>query len=229
MNTIKAFIFDRPGCGQVETVELREPAPDEVLLKVEACGVCGTDVHIWAGTEPAAGHVILGHEFAGEIVEIGDQVTGYDIGDRVAVDPNIACGTCPACREGRVNLCSSLKALGVDIDGGFAEYCLVPARQLYRLDEKTTWEEAVMVEPLACALHGIDRAQLRAGQSVLVIGGGPIGLLMLQLARLQGAGRLALSEKSSWRRSLGLKYGADVLYDPANGRLADQIPVADRP
>lgn len=226
---MKAFVFERPGAGQVREVERLQPGPGQVLLKVESCGVCGTDVHIWHGNEPAAHHVILGHEFAGTVAAVGEGVTAYQPVDRVAVDPNIACGVCSSCQEGRVNLCTRLKALGVDLDGGFAEYCLAPATQLYPLPAQVSWDEAAMIEPLACALHGIDRAEVAVGTTVLVIGGGPIGLLMLQLAKLRGADRLILSERLAKRRELGAKYGADLLLDPEKGQLSDQIPEGERP
>jgi L-iditol 2-dehydrogenase len=226
---MKAFVFDKPGFGGCRDVELGEPCPDEVVIEIALCGVCGTDVHIWNGTEPAANGVVIGHEFAGTVVQKGSDVHLVDIGDRVAVDPNIPCGRCGQCRSARPNLCEDLLALGVDINGGFAEYCLAPETQLYKLPDEMTWEAAALVEPMACALHGIDRAGIRAGQTVLIIGGGPIGLIMLQLARVQGAGRLLLSEKNKHRQELGKGFGADRVIDPSAAPLCDQIDKIERP
>jgi len=220
---MRAFVFEEPGAGNVKQVDIKTLHKEDVLLKVERCGVCGTDIHIWAGTEPAARNVILGHEYAGVIVEIGSKVEGYSVGERVAIDPNITCGVCEFCRDGKVNLCSNLRALGVDIDGGFAEYSIVPFSQIYKIPAQISWNEAAMVEPLACALHGVDRAEIMAGMDVAIIGGGPIGLMMIQLVRLKGANKILLSEKSQWRRSIAESLGADIIIDPAKASLREQI------
>lgn len=226
---MKAFIFEQPGKGEVREVPAVTPGPGEVVVRIEVCGVCGTDMHIWQGSEPSARNIALGHEFTGVITEVGTNVRSYSPGDRVTVDPNIYCHACEYCLAGEVNLCANLKALGVDINGGFAQQCLTPVTQLHRLPDSMTWEEAALAEPLACALHGIERAELKPGQPTLIIGAGPMGLLMLQLARLRGAGRLMISEPVEWRRNLALELGADQAFDPANGPLIDQIPESARP
>lgn len=226
---MKAFIFSEPGKGYITEKSVRDPGPNEVLIKVARCGVCGTDLRIWRGLEPSARGITLGHEYAGEVIRCGEQVKNYKIGDRVVVDPNIYCHSCEYCMNGEVNLCENLKALGVDIDGGFAEYCVVPVTQLQKIPDSMTYEEAALVEPVACALNGIDRAEIKPGQSVMIIGAGPIGLLMVQLARLRGAGKVMLSEKEERRRLMGQRLGADEVYDPTVTPLADQIPLKDRP
>ncbi len=210
---MKGFVFFSPGSGEVRELEQKSPARGEALVKVACCGVCGTDFNIWKGTDRSALGIVLGHEFCGTIVEVGEGLEGFLPGDRVAVDPNIPCHRCEFCRKGRVNLCTGLKALGVDIDGGFAEYCLVPQDQLFKLPPAMAWEEAALVEPVACALNGIKRAGIEIGDDVMILGGGPMGLLMVQLARLQGAGRVILCERMPERQKLGAVVGADIVID----------------
>jgi L-iditol 2-dehydrogenase len=202
---------------KIQDVKLRKLISHEVLLKVHACGICGTDVHIYEGAEGSAAvfpPVILGHEFSGEVCEVGDDVKNIKIGERVCIDPNIYCGKCYYCRNGQVHFCHQLTAIGVTIDGAFAEYCIVPENQVYRLPENVSYEEGALSEPIACCLHGIDQSESSPGDTVLIIGGGTIGLIMLQLAKITGAAKLLLSEPVSEKRELALKLGADVVLDP---------------
>lgn len=208
---MKGFMFYEPGKGEVVEVEKKKPGHGEVLVKVRYCGICGTDMNIWRGTDRSARGIVLGHEYCGTIEEIGEGVEGFRAGDRVAVDPNIPCNQCEFCRKGRINLCTHLTALGVDINGGFEEYCIVPQKQLYLLPPSMTWEEAALVEPVACALNGIRRAGIEIGDDVLILGGGPMGLLMVQLVKLSGAGRIILCERMEGRRKLGAELGADLV------------------
>ena len=207
------------GSGQFEVREEPIPAigPEDVLVQVAACGVCGTDVHIYHGDKGSAEvcpPVVLGHEFAGTVVRVGEKVTGVREGDHVTVDPNIYCGKCHYCRIGKKHLCTSLYAIGVNRNGGFAEYCAVPEAQCYPLDPATPLEYGAMTEPLACCVHGIDQAGIRSGDTVCVVGGGAIGLMMVQLARLEGASTVILSEPVAMRREVGLQLGADYAIDP---------------
>lgn len=201
----------------VSEVSVPGYGPTEVLIKVMACGICGTDVHIYEGDQGAADNplpIVLGHEFSGLIEALGSDVRGLSIGDRVAVDPNVLCGSCPACLSGSGHFCEHMIGIGTTVNGGFAEYCVVPASQVYRLADETTFEEGAMSEPLACCLHGIDLCEIEAGEHVLVIGGGMIGLLMLQLAKFAGAGFVALIEPVAEKRVLALELGADLTIDP---------------
>ncbi|HOV23622.1 MAG TPA: zinc-dependent alcohol dehydrogenase family protein [Candidatus Marinimicrobia bacterium] len=191
---------------------LREIRPNEVLVKVDVCGVCGTDIKIIAGQSHATPPVILGHEFCGHIVEKGEEVSGFSIGDFVAVDPNIYCGYCQFCRRGQVNLCENLQALGVDIDGGFAEYCIVQAGQCYRLPKNTDPIQASLLEPLSCVLYGFQKAAIKAGERVLIVGGGMIGIIMLKLVRLSSACQIIVIEPDIERRKFCLKMGADLVF-----------------
>jgi 2-desacetyl-2-hydroxyethyl bacteriochlorophyllide A dehydrogenase len=222
---MKAALYTKPGHLDIIAADLRPLADDEVLVDVEACGICGTDIHIVEGSSRSTPPVVLGHEYAGTIVDMGKAVRGHLIGDRVAIDPNIACGECTYCRRGLVHLCSSLRALGVDIDGGMAEFCIVPSRQLYALGNELSPELCAFVEPLSCAVHGIDRAGIRPGDSVIVIGGGPIGQIMLQLARNSGAAVTVLIEPRKGKRQLGQTLGASHTIDPDNDVKAQVLTV----
>ena len=191
--------------------------PGELVLRNQVCGVCGTDVHIYHG-EPGSADVnppvVLGHEYSGEVVEVGEGVTSFAVGDHVTVDPNIYCGHCAYCQNGKKQLCPSMEAIGVTRDGGFAQYSLIPAAQAFKLEPTVPWEAAAMAEPLACCLHGIDLAGIQVGDKVCVVGGGAIGLLMVQLAKLSGASQIVLSEPNEKRRQVGLQLGANAALDP---------------
>ncbi len=191
--------------------------PGELVLRNQVCGVCGTDVHIYHG-EPGSADVnppvVLGHEYSGEVVEVGEGVTGFAVGDHVTVDPNIYCGHCAYCQNGKKQLCPSMEAIGVTRDGGFAQYSRIPASQAFKLEPTVPWEAAAMAEPLACCLHGIDLAGIQVGDEVCVVGGGAIGLLMVQLAKLSGASQIVLSEPNEKRRQVGLQLGANAAIDP---------------
>ncbi len=226
MTKMKAAIFYAPGDLRIENKSLRKISAEEVVVKVQYCGVCGTDVHIYegaAGSAEVKPPVILGHEFSGEIVEIGKNVRGLKIGDRVSVDPNIACGKCYHCQRGQVHLCENLQAIGVTRDGGFAELVIVPEKQAYRLPDGVSNEAGALVEPLACCLHGIDLTEIKPGDSVLIVGGGTIGLIMLQLARLAGAGKIIVSEPVQQKRTLAEEFGADMTIDPLNSSVPETV------
>ena len=173
-----------------ETFEVREcpipkAKPGTVVVKNYACGVCGTDVHIYHGEKGSAAvnpPVVLGHEYSGVVTEVGEGVKGLKIGDHVTIDPNIYCGECEYCRNGKKQMCRHMEAVGVTMNGGFEEYSIVPAAQALLLNPNVPLEYGAMSEPLACCLHGIDRAEIKVGNIVCVVGGGAIGLLLVQLA-----------------------------------------------
>jgi L-iditol 2-dehydrogenase len=196
------------------------PGPGDLLVRVEACGLCGSDRHMLHGDYPTALPVTLGHEFAGIVEAKGADVTRIALGARVTGDPNISCGVGRQCRIGRVNLCEKLSAIGVQRDGGFAEYVLVPQSQAIELPIDLNPLHGAFCEPLACCLHGLDVARIKPGDSVAVLGGGVIGLLMVQLARLAGATTVILSTRQKPRRELAEKLGATATVDP---RAADPI------
>lgn len=203
---------------EVREQELPRAGAGEVVIRSMACGVCGTDVHIYHG-EPGSADVtppvVLGHEYSGVVTEVGEGVTSLRPGDHVTVDPNIYCGKCDYCRVGKKQLCEHMEAIGVTRNGGFAEYSVVPEGQAFLLSPELPMEFGAMAEPVACCLHGIDRAEICEGNTVCIVGGGAIGLIMVQLARLAGAAKIILSEPNEKRRSVGLSLGADIAIDPA--------------
>ena len=212
---MKVALFEKPHTLNVTTKPLRVLADGEVLVRVEACGICGTDVHIVEGTSRSTPPVVLGHEYTGIVEDIGKGGSGVVKGERVAVDPNISCGTCFYCRRGLVHLCTNLRALGVDIDGGMAEFCIVPVKQVYQLPAGMSPEVSAFVEPVSCAIHGIDKANIRTGDTVVIMGAGTIGLIMVQLARSAGAARIIVVEPVPHKRDIGRQVGADVVLDPS--------------
>ena len=207
------------GLGNIAVREAQKPVPGvaDILIKVDACGICGTDRHLFLGEFPSEPPVTLGHEFAGMIEAVGPEVTGLRPGMRVTGDPNIACGRCPECHRGRVNLCRNLRAIGIHRDGGFAEYVCIPEEQAHRLPDDLDPLHGAFCEPLACCIHGVDMAGIKAGDSVVVLGGGLIGLLAVQLARLAGATRVVLVTRSAEKRRLGEALGATMSVDPSGG------------
>ncbi|WP_210529819.1 alcohol dehydrogenase catalytic domain-containing protein [Rubellimicrobium arenae] len=197
--------------GRMEVGGIPDPQParGEVVVKVAAAGVCGTDRHILKGEFPSKPPVVLGHEFSGTVVAVGEGVTTHKVGDFVACDPNIACGSCPSCLLGRINLCENLVAVGIHRDGGFAEYSSIPAHRAVPLPAGLSLQAAAFSEPLACCVHALDIAAIRPGERAIIIGGGVIGLLCLQLARLAGAETMLIT-RSPDRRRIGETVGASL-------------------
>ena len=193
--------------GDIALVEVERPAPGpgEVLVRVLAAGICGTDRHLYKGEFPCAPPVTLGHEFCGEVVECGEGVT-MPMGLRIACDPNIACGACDQCLRGRVNLCVRNIAIGIHRDGGFAEYATLPAHRALAVGDLDPLH-AAFAEPLACTLHGVDIGAPVPGETVIVLGGGVIGLLAVQLARNAGA-EVVLVTRHPGKRALAERLGA---------------------
>ena len=218
---MKAVVFYGKGDLRVENeFPLPTLRDDEVLVRVKACGVCGTDMHIYAGAQGATDchpPVILGHELAGVVEKVGPGVTRVQAGQHVTVDPNISCGACDACRRGDPHFCDRMSATGVNHHGGFAQYCAVLEKQVFPIAPSVPFEEAAMCEPLACCLHGMDLSGVRCGDTVLIVGGGTIGMLMLQLARLSGAARIAMLETNEARFALARRLGADAVFNPVRG------------
>jgi len=212
---MRAARLTEPGAMRVEEIVRPEPGPRDVVVRVEATGICGSDRHMFRGEYPTALPVTLGHEFCGMVEAVGEMVGRVRVGDRITADPNIACGHCEACRAGRVNLCHELQAIGVTRDGGFAQYVIVPEGQAHVLPAGLDPELGAFSEPLACCLHGLDVARIKPGDSVAVLGGGVIGLLMVQLARLAGAKAIVLVTRQAPRREMALRMGATHGVDPS--------------
>lgn len=219
VDKMKAWIFYKPFDMRLEEVEIPKLDEDEILIKVRACGVCGSDVSYYTGhsktdVEGGAGPLILGHEICGEIVQMGRiarKMTMHQIGDRVVVNPLVACNSCPECAKGHYNLCDNLEQIGVSVNGGFAQYCKVPYANLIRIPDEVSFEEGALTEPLVCANYGIKKLDIGLGDFVVIIGSGGIGLLMVQLAKARGAGKVALIGVVDYQLEMGKKQGADYI------------------
>ena len=226
---MKAAILNAP--NDLAFTETADPVArsGDLVLKIKAATICGTDIRIFRGRKTAGIRYpsIIGHEFAGEVVE-APKSSGFAIGGRVGVCPAIPCGHCPQCLRGNENLCPKLQAIGYEIDGAFAEYIRVPAQALalgnaHNLPDGISFEEAALIEPLACVLNGQNKVGLRQGDSVVILGSGPIGTMHIKLARLRGAGRIIVSEPNAARRLAALQAGADAAIDPTLGDLRSEV------
>lgn len=223
---MKSAVFYGKHDLRIEDQPMPQVGAKDVLVQVKACGICGTDVHIYEGDKGAAEvtpPTILGHEFSGVVAAVGDEVTAYKVGDRVCVDPNCYCGSCTPCRNGVAHYCEHMIGYGTTVNGGFAEYCAVNERQIYKIGDNTTFEQGAMAEPVACCLHGMDMCEIKPGHQVVVIGGGMIGLLMMQLAKLSGAAKVALLEPVESKREVAKKLGADVCIDPIHENVKEVL------
>jgi 2-desacetyl-2-hydroxyethyl bacteriochlorophyllide A dehydrogenase len=235
---MKAAVIEDIDQVVVTTVDDPTPRPGEVVVDVAACGLCGTDLHILAGEFAPQLPLIPGHEFAGEVVEIGSGVASVAVGDRVAVDPSLYCYRCYYCRAGRNNLCESWGALGVSTAGGAAEFVAVPAANCVPLPEGVRLEDAALIEPLSCAIRGYDVLASQLGAHVLIYGSGTMGLMMLQLAKrvgaasveivdvneakLAGARRLGCSAAASSAEELDRPRGWELVVDATGNQHAIQ-------
>ncbi|MEU1282147.1 zinc-dependent alcohol dehydrogenase family protein [Streptomyces sp. NPDC005805] len=184
---MRAAVVEAPGRVTVTTVPDPSPGPREVVVRVASCGLCGTDLHIMRGEFAPALPIVPGHEFAGEVVALGREVTELAAGDRVAVDPSLHCHECRYCRAGRGNLCDRWAAIGVTVPGGAAEFAVAPVANCVRLPEHVDVRDAALIEPLSCAVRGYDVLRGTLGAEVLVYGSGTMGLMMLELAKRTGA------------------------------------------
>ena len=218
-----AAVLHRPGDVRVQSVPDPRPGPDEVLIRIQACGVCGTDNSLFKGEYPGAYPVVIGHEFAGVVTEVGKAVAGLKPGERVTVDPNRVCHACDYCRLGAEHLCENVSSMGVHRDGADAEYCVMPASNVHRIPESLSFEEAAFSEPLACAVHGVDLSGVRLGDTVLIVGGGPMGNLIAQCAARAGAAAVVVSEPIARRRELAAANGATHVIDPGRQDVGKEL------
>ncbi len=216
--------------NQLEYLDVPQPeaGPEEVLIRVAACGICGSDVH---GMDGSSGRrippIIMGHEASGTIEAVGEQVTDWQVGDRVTFDSTIYCGRCHFCRSGRFNLCDNRRVLGVSCDefrrdGAFAEYVAVPQHIVYRLPDGLPFEQAAAVEPVSIAMHGVDRLPIRINDTAVVIGTGMIGLLAVQVLRAAGCGRIIAVDVDPARLQLAKRLGADEILSPRQADVVEE-------
>jgi 2-desacetyl-2-hydroxyethyl bacteriochlorophyllide A dehydrogenase len=220
---MKAVVIEKPEQVSVTKVEDPTPAPAQALIKVEACGICGTDIHVIRGEfAPTRYPIIPGHEFCGEVVAIGKEVRNLRVGDFVAVDPSLFDGTCRQCRLGRFNLCENWNAIGVgSANGACAEFVAVPSVNAFRLPAGMPRNWGALVEPLSCAVHGLDQVGITAASNYLIYGAGTMGLLLGQLVKDSGANSLDMIDTNSKRHALAKRLGAD--------RVAVSAAELDRP
>lgn len=217
-NTMRAAVFKGNGKLIVENVPIPEiTSPNEVLVKVDACSICGTDVHITA--VPSTGFdvppgTILGHELTGVVVKTGSAVKSVKPGDKIVAEPNDYCGTCSLCLKGLTNHCVNQRSLGVNVNGGFAEYVKIIEPVAHKIADTVPVDLAVFAEPLACAVSGFRRLAMQPGESAFVIGAGPIALLYVQLLHTAGVKPIIVSDPSAGRREAALSAGADYVFDP---------------
>ena len=204
---MKAALIEAPGVVNVTTVPDPTPGPREVVVKVASCGLCGTDLHILEGEFAPTLPVVPGHEFAGEVAEVGSEVTELRPGDRVAVDPSLYCHECRFCREGRNNHCDRWAAIGVSVSGGAAEYALAPVANCVRLPDHVGLQDAALIEPLSCAVRGYDVLSSRMASKVLIYGSGTMGLMMLELAKRTGAASVEIVDINAERLTTAAKLG----------------------
>lgn len=227
-----AAVFQGKGNLQLMDIPVREPEPDEITIKVETCGVCGTDFHIYHGDKGAADTppgTVLGHEFSGTVVKVGSDVKDIKVGDRVSVDPNDYCGYCYYCKNGESLFCENMIGIGTTVNGGFAEYCTFHAKQAYKLADSTPLERGAFAEPLSCCLHGIDLCGIKDGDTVLIVGAGGIGLIMLQLAKISGAATIIVVEPVESKRESAKQLGATLCIDPNSQDPAEAMRKAGIP
>lgn len=206
---MKAVIFPEAEAITVEQVADPGCGPEDVVVQVGMCGICGTDLHIYRNEYMSSFPLIPGHEFGGRVVEVGREVkTGVKVGDRVAVDPNLYCGYCDFCRMEQSNHCQHLKVVGVTRAGAFAEYVTVPAKACYAVPDSLDDNQMAFIEPLACIAYGMQRLRVPPAGKVVLFGAGPIGLLLLQALRHAGAAEIVVVEKQPTRLELATKLGA---------------------
>jgi 2-desacetyl-2-hydroxyethyl bacteriochlorophyllide A dehydrogenase len=208
---MKAVVIEEPNQVSVKAVDDPSPAAGEAVVKVEACGICGTDIHVIRGEfEPTRYPIIPGHEFCGEVVEVGAGVRNLKAGDFVAVDPSLYDGTCRQCRAGRFNLCENWNGIGVGrTNGACADFVAVPAVNAFKLPADMPRHWGALVEPLSCAVHGLDMIDLQVAGDYLIYGAGTMGLLLAQLVKDSGATSIDVIDLNAKRHALAKKLGAD--------------------
>jgi len=213
LEPMQAAQIINPSKAQVTELGKPEPDPNEVLIEVKRAGICGTDLHIWHGSYELANYpVVPGHEFSGTVSQIGDQVKNFSVGDRVTVDPNLPCHGCFFCQRKQFNQCLNLEAVGVTRNGAFAQYVVAPESNVFSIGD-LPFGEAALIEPLACVTWGLERVPLNAGDSMLIFGAGPMGILIMQAVKSAGASYVAMIDTQPSRLKLAEQLGADATFE----------------
>jgi threonine dehydrogenase-like Zn-dependent dehydrogenase len=249
---MRAQVYYEPEVMKFEMIDIPKIADNEVLVKVKATGICGSDISYYYGHSPldtpnGKGPLVLGHEFSGEVVEIGSVPASrglFKIGDRVTCNPVIQCNACSMCAQGKFNICKNVIVPGVSVNGAFAEYCKLNYTHVYKIPDTMSFEDAAIIEPLACASYGVKKLDVNPGEFVVVFGPGPIGIMMTQLIKASGAGQVLVIGTRDYPLGVALglganhvinnkdtssKYYADdivkVISDLTEGRMADKVIV----
>src|SRR5580704_273590 len=226
---MKSLLLSAYNNLEIAEFPMPQPRPDEVLIRVEACGICGSDVH---GYDGSSGRrippIVMGHEAAGTVAAVGADFTDYAVGDRVTFDSTVYCGACAWCQSGDVNLCDNRQVIGVSCGdyrrhGAFAEYVVVPERIVYRLPDELSFTEAAMLEAVSVGLHAVHVADLDGGETALVIGSGMIGLLTLQAARAGGCSRVFVADIDPSRLKLAHEMGADEVIHGSGAEVMTEV------
>ncbi len=215
---MQAIVFQKPHSLAIETVADPAPQADEVVIRVARAGICGTDLHIYRNEYFSDFPLIPGHEFCGEVVEVGGKVQSLRVGRRVAVDPNLYCNRCVFCRQQHNNHCLNWQGVGITRPGAFAQYVAVPENACYPLPESLTDLQAAFIEPLSCVIHALNRLRVWPGDDALIFGAGPMGLVLIQALRHSGAARIVVVEKQPPRLELARHMGAATAV-PADAEL----------
>ncbi|MGB5910871.1 MAG: alcohol dehydrogenase catalytic domain-containing protein [Promethearchaeia archaeon] len=231
MEKMLAAVFheNESGGGKVKLEEVHIPRimkNDQILIEVKACGICGTDLKIIEGGHPANDNTIIGHEFVGVIKEIGKNVKDLEIGDNVVIDPNEKCGYCINCRRGFSNLCDYMAlgtTFGIFQNGGFAKYCIIPRSAAFKLPDNIDMNVAALIEPLSCAVHCHNIANVRESDNVVIIGAGPMGLIIESVIRKHPIKNLICVELNDWRREKAMDLGADFVINPHSQNVKQEI------
>jgi 2-desacetyl-2-hydroxyethyl bacteriochlorophyllide A dehydrogenase len=222
---MKALVYYGPEDLRLAEIADLEPAPGEALIRVRACGICGSDVHGYLGiTGRRIPPMVMGHEFSGDVAEVGEGVTDIKVGDRVAPYPVIFCGDCEPCRHGNVHVCLHKKSLGVlECNGAMAEYVSLPAKLLFKLADTISYEVGSMIEPLAVSYRGVNHAGDLTDKNVFIVGAGTIGLLALAVVKMRNPAKIFVSDLSDIRLGVAKKMGADTIINPSKDNVGDII------
>lgn len=225
-NMMNAIVFTAVG----EYEYTQRPIPEikfatDVKIRILGASICGTDVAILADPPrvPAVPGIVLGHECVGEVVEVGPEVRALQVGDHIILDNNIPCGVCTNCQSGTSNLCTDMRSMGVQIDGVFAQYAVAPEAQMVKVSKELPLEETIFAEPLNCVMGAVKKLRVMPGDTVLVLGGGPIGLYFTTLLKKSGAGKVLVSEVSDFRKGFALKQGATRVINPQQEDLRAEV------
>lgn len=205
---MKALVVEKPYTATIKEVPYPQVGADEVIIKVENVGICGTDIHIFQGEFLSPYPIIPGHEFSGTVHEVGENVSSYKIGDRVTADPSLFCGHCEFCLTNRGNQCENWGAIGNTVDGSMAEYINVPSRNVVKIPDSMTYAEAAFIEPMACVVHGMNRIQLQVGDRVILFGAGAMGQQLIQSVKMAGASEIVVVDIAQEKLALALDWGA---------------------